>query len=167
MGELRNIDHQGDGSLSIELYLREDVFGARTRQRETLDRVESLEESSIVEETAAYGWPDRVEPDQAPDHGVPIDEFVSWAADRVDLEPAFERRVDTSSITGETVERIVLPIMCLAVYEGDSLACVAPHVDGVETYTVGDCLDDLEAMAESGETEGSTAEVEPIGPAAT
>lgn len=164
------MDHQGAESLSIELYMREDVFGARTRQRETLERVESLEESQAVEETDAHGWPDRVRPEEASAHGVPIDEFTAWADDRgVDLEPAFERRVDTSSITGETRERIVLPIMCLAVYEGDSLACVAPHVDGVETYTVGDCLDDLEAIAESAATEPepSVAEVEPAGPAPT
>lgn len=131
--------------LRVKLYLRHNTFGARTQQQRLFERVRRLETRFQIERTELRRWPDRIPADERSELGDMIREFEAWAADRdLALAPCFDRREVESRFTGHRYERISLPIMCLAVYRNGRLQRVAPHVDGDRSYTVYDCIDDLE-----------------------
>lgn len=72
-----------------------------------------------------------------------FDAFDRWASNHgCELGPGFGHR-RSSTNTGDPVERITLPIVCLAVYDDRSLSVVAPYSDGDRVSTVRDCLDAL------------------------
>jgi hypothetical protein len=136
---------QGGEPLRIELYVRRDAFGARTQQQRLFERVRRLEERSGIEETAVRRWPSRILADERSELVGVIREFESWTAERgPSLAPSFERRVVEPGFTDERFEQVVLPVMCLAVYQGGRLRYVAPHVDGRQAVTVHDCIEDLQ-----------------------
>jgi hypothetical protein len=60
------------------------------------------------------------------------------------LAPFFQTRECYTPEYGGWTDWLVLPAMCLAVYENDELAAVYPHTDGQETYTVQEGLELLE-----------------------
>lgn len=72
-----------------------------------------------------------------------VTEFERWAADRdCTLRPAFERR--SARVPEET--RLMLPLLCLAVYEAEAIRAVYPHVNGEDVHTIHDGVDALESM---------------------
>ncbi len=83
--------------------------------------------------------------------------FERWASEYgFEFEPAFERYDDTRIDRDDpetprdgpdlptTTQVIRLPIMCLAVYEGERLVGVTPSLDGRRVYTVTEGLEVLE-----------------------
>lgn len=63
------------------------------------------------------------------------------------LAPAFAYRESRSMIDDETRKVTVVPLVTLAVYEGDRFEAVYPHADGDRVWTVGDDIETLEVMA--------------------
>jgi hypothetical protein len=47
--------------------------------------------------------------------------------------------------------RVVLPLLCLAVYEAKTVRAVYPHVDGENVYTIHDGIEALESRFMEGE----------------
>lgn len=66
-----------------------------------------------------------------------FERFGDWA-DRagVSIEPPFDVRTRSSAITGESREIVVTPLLCLALYDGNTLVGVYPHDDGGRTRDV-------------------------------
>lgn len=62
-----------------------------------------------------------------------------------DLAPGFDHHQRSPVIGRESIESITLPIMCLAVYDDQSLRMVAPCSDGNHAVTVHDYLNTIEA----------------------
>jgi hypothetical protein len=71
-----------------------------------------------------------------------IDRLEAWA-DR--QEPprslCFDSRPVRSPSSGEHETELLLPLLCLAIREGNRLECVAPWREAGEVHTVTDCLD--------------------------
>lgn len=128
-----------------ELFLREEVPPrAARRQREHVDRLEASGAAVTVDT-----WPKRVR--RWSDAAVleRYEEFADWADARaVRLDPFFSTRGVYSPENGREFDALVLPICCLAVYEGDSLAELYPHADGEATVSVGDGVDRIVEGAE-------------------
>lgn len=118
----------------------------------TLRSLESLESEGGVDEFAVEAWPAEVRVgDRTPDSEV-LDrfrEFDAWANQwDVSLRPSFAVETRTSQITGDSLELLITPVQCLALYVDGALAEVFPHSadragDG-EIYTVADALTLLE-----------------------
>ena len=81
-----------------------------------------------------------------------VAEFIHWAnANGYTLRPAFEWRSADSADAGES--QIVTPLITLALYNGERLQAVYPHVNGDEVNTIHDGIETLEAMGEPGDAE--------------
>lgn len=66
-----------------------------------------------------------------------VAEFKQWVDEQgYTLRPAFEWRPAEAENTGEG--EIVTPLITLAVYEGERLQAVYPHVEGDDVCTVSD-----------------------------
>jgi hypothetical protein len=146
----REVSLPGSGA-RLELFVRSSTpAAARERQSSVVERLRALETTDDIEEFAVRTWEKRI----------PVGEsqrgdrethrayaaFTEWARERgVGLNPFFDTRECHSSITGESHTALVLPVMCLAVSEGDRLCAVFPHAREDRTYTVGDALDALAA----------------------
>jgi hypothetical protein len=73
-----------------------------------------------------------------------IAEFAAWASDHgYTLYPGFQTRETNPRVTDPVRETLVPPILCLAVYRGDTLEAVFPYADGERVYTVADGLERL------------------------
>ncbi len=85
-------------------------------------------------------WPDRISlsPDVPAGEALEaFERFTEWAyREGVDIEPAFAVQTRESTITGESREVLVTPLCCLAVYVGNTLVSVYPHVDDGEPHGV-------------------------------
>jgi hypothetical protein len=122
--------------------------GARVEQESVIDRLQALRDRGILADVSLTIWGSRLRPTSA--HRTEtggeildtIDRLEAWA-DR--QEPprslCFDSRTVRSTITGEHETELVLPLICLAVSEGDHLRCVAPWREGEVVHTVTDCLD--------------------------
>ena len=87
----------------------------------------------------AYGRPESAERNR-------YAEFAEWATQaHVSLAPFFDTRECYSTSTGERETQLVMPTMCLAVYEDDDLVRVAPHANGGSTESVTECVEALAA----------------------
>ena len=72
--------------------------------------------------------------------------FESWAAQHNRrICPPFEVHTTHSGITGESDERLVLPVMCIAAYDAGDLVGMAPSSDGRSVHTVENALNAIEA----------------------
>ncbi|PSQ45748.1 hypothetical protein BRD17_00860, partial [Halobacteriales archaeon SW_7_68_16] len=121
--------------------------GRRDRLRE---RLCDLAAGSTVEEFDVSTWPKRVPRDGSCDPAVRDRylEFAAWARDNgVRLSPFFGTRECYSMETGERGEWVVLPALCLAVYEDGDLSAVYPHADGDTYHSVLSGLRHLETAA--------------------
>jgi len=88
-------------------------------------------------------------------------EFAAWAREHgACLAPFFDTRECYSTETGERRTELVMPALCLAVYEDGELARVAPFAEGGRAVSIEDCLSDLSAERESiaGRVRSSTAD---------
>jgi hypothetical protein len=77
-----------------------------------------------------------------------VTEYERWAADRgYTLRPAFDRRNPRSAGDGAgSHDRVVTPLLTLAVYVGGELRAVYPHVDDGDVRTVHEGVGTLESV---------------------
>jgi hypothetical protein len=133
------------------LFTRSDLPApAQRRNAEVCAELDSLVERGDLAALDVVGWEKRV-PREAPSpererHA----EFEAWAAatDRR-LTPFFDTRRCYAPGTCRRREELVLPAMCLAVYQDGTLTSVAPHVDGRETVSVEDAIERLAGTEEA------------------
>jgi hypothetical protein len=134
----------------LELFVRSSVpAAARDPQSTIRERLRALEAAERIDEATVRTWEKRVPVDagaaKRETHRT-YAAFDEWArANGASLAPFFDTRECHSSITGESRTALVLPVMSLAVYDGDRLSAVFPHADEDRSYTVGEALDALEA----------------------
>jgi len=139
-----------DGSLTgtrVELYTRRSLHDAAARRRvEVAGRLNRLATAGHVSGVEIDTWQKKVPLDGSSRERDLYEGFADWADEAgVSLEPFFDTRECYSMDTGQCRERLVLPVLCLAVYRGDELRSVYPHSTGTGSRSVLDCLQALES----------------------
>lgn len=124
---LRALAEDGDGSIDD---LDVDVWGASMGVARTEGRDPGRERESVAE-------------------------YERWADEHgCTLRPAFDRRSAGSTDDGTGPrDRVVTPLLVLAVYVDGELRAVYPHVDGDDVRTIHDGLEALESMTGAGPDE--------------
>ncbi|MCH7659650.1 MAG: hypothetical protein IH933_03405, partial [Euryarchaeota archaeon] len=134
----------------VDLWLRSSVPPEiRRAQLQLADRLHQCRAAGTIDDLAIQTWEQRVSVPatdrEATDTWEAFDAFRTWASDNErELRPGFARHQRSSMTDADPVETITLPIMCLAVYDDQSLRTVAPCSDGTRVVTVQDCLGTLE-----------------------
>lgn len=109
-----------------------------------VETLRACETDGTVDGLLLRSWPEKVRlGEESPDREVleRFEEFERWADRRgVSVRPPFEVRGRTSSATGEFSERLVTPLIAVALYDGSRLVGVYPHSADGETYTVEDAI---------------------------
>lgn len=105
-----------------------------------------------IDELVLRSWPDQVRRSpESPEQNVleRFEAFSSWAARAgVDVQPPFETRTRRSMVSGAETDLLVLPLCCLALYDGaGGLVGVYPHSADGETRTVEDAIASLQSGA--------------------
>lgn len=129
------------------LYTRRELPPPAAEQSEMLyQRLRDLAETDVVDDIRRKSWEKRA----------PVDDcdrtlrdtylsFSAWAQETGrSISPFFRTRECYSPEHGERTDWLVMPALCLAVYDGDELTAVYPHTEGDETKTVEDGVDELE-----------------------
>ncbi|WP_323190722.1 HTH domain-containing protein [Halostella sp. PRR32] len=132
-------------TLSVELLMREPVYGTHNRQQSMVRRLQELDEEDYISDFDVEIWGKRLDldGDDWSHHATETARekfrtFESWADEHdCSLEPAFTRRTSRIDPNEEPTEIVELPIMCLAVYD-DGLRTLLPCSDGDDIYTVDD-----------------------------
>lgn len=138
----------------LELYVRSLASGA-TPAADHADRVRALARDGRVADADVLVWGEEVGLSTTAFRtrvGKAILDrvaaFRAWADDRgATMEPFFETRSVTGTVTGESYTSIRLPVACLAEYADGELVHVAPYRAGDGTCSVGDRLRYLEGPA--------------------
>jgi hypothetical protein len=108
-----------------------------------VETLRTCEREGIVDGLVLRSWPEAVRLDKETPHREVVErfeEFERWADRRgVSVRPPFEVR-SGKSLTGEHRERLVTPLVCLALYDVGRLLGVYPHSAGEETYTIEDAI---------------------------
>lgn len=108
---------------------------------ETLQRCDS---DGTVDAVLLRSWPERVALTDGSPHPEVVDafeRFERWADRRnVSVRPPFEVRTTTSVVTEETRDVLVTPLLCLAIYRGESLVGVFPYTADGTTHTATDAI---------------------------
>lgn len=142
-----NVQREFPPDLSAVLYVRADTQ-VPTRRDAVIDRLTELRRTAHLSGFEVHLWPKTVSLTAHSHDGEFFDVFSTFEewADRhgVEIRPPFDVHTVRSTITGESDERLVLPELCLIVYEADSLAGVYPCHDRNEALTVGDALEAIE-----------------------
>lgn len=150
---------------TVELFVRS-LTPQGTDQESILERLDRMQAAGQIDDYSVTVWGDRIALDstfaetaagrQLLDR---IDEFEQWATtEGVSLDGCFEtKQVDSMVLDSSTRERC-LPVRVMAEYENGELRSVTPHVDGDETRTVSDRLDEL---ADQIQSLGSSPQVAP------
>jgi hypothetical protein len=139
-----------ESTARIELFTRAGAVGTHDRLLEAIERVRAIEAESRVADCHIGTWNKQIVLDNG---GLDrnrevrkrVEAFESWADEHgVSLYPFFEERTRGSlAIDGERTV-LVLPVICLAVYEGETLSELFPRAAGEVTYTVAEGLTALE-----------------------
>lgn len=141
---------------SIELFVRSLTSSGIVYKQETvLDTLDRLDDRGVVDHYDVTVWGDQVVPgsiaaqtDTGEEILDAIDAFHSWAAENdVTVDRFFTDRAVTSSITGDPVTAISLPVIAMAEYEDGQLVSVTPHETEEDIQTVIDRLDALKDQA--------------------
>jgi hypothetical protein len=150
----------------VELYARERLPSPVAGRRERIEA--RLAELSAEEGIASFDvrtWPKRIPCDGGADPEVRDRylAFESWATrEDARLTPFFGTRECYSMATGERGDWIVLPALCLAVYEDGSLEAVYPHTEG-NTYR--SVLSGIQSLADpDSESDSDSESVDPARP---
>lgn len=145
-----------DGQQRVALFARDDLPPVVTHRLAGLSaRLEQLVADAVIDSYMVHRWSkrqpiDSVEATQQSRYA----SFREWArTSGVRLTPGFQTRECYSMQTGDRQRSRVFPVVCLAVYDGDELDAVYPHV-GTEPRTVEDGLDTLSSA--TGESTVST-----------
>jgi hypothetical protein len=124
-------------------------------QSDVIDRLQTLGDEGSISELDVDVWGSsmgiNVPADRDPIRTrETVAEFEQWA-DRQDctLRPAFDRRSTESTDSNE--DTLILPLLCLAVYDEETVQAVYPHTDSEEVHTIHDGLDALESMVAGNE----------------
>lgn len=134
-------------SLTIASHVRAPlVFDPIDSKIETL---RSCEHDGRIGTHVIRSWPNEISMTEETEHREVIDrfaEFDEWAdAHDVSIQPPFRVRTTTSLETNETIEILVTPVMCLALYLGSQLVGVYPHSTDRRTITASDAVEALQA----------------------
>lgn len=148
-----------------ELFVRAEL-PAPTQQRRTAveAQLQELRCDGVVDEFETTAWEKRIPLDGAGEclERARYNEFADWARETgARLSPFFDVRLCYSTETAERRKELVLPAMCLAIYEDDELTQVAPRIEDGTPTSIGDCLATLgndEMPATAGQTTASTAD---------
>lgn len=109
-----------------------------------VETLRACEREGTVEGLVLRSWPEQVTLEGETPHQEVLErfeEFERWADARgVSVRPPFEVRGRTSSVTGEFRERLVTPLIAVALYDDRRLVGVYPHSADGETYTVEDAI---------------------------
>ena len=108
-----------------------------------VETLRACEREGVLDGLVLRSWPEAVRLDADTPHREVVErfeEFERWA-DRqgVSVRPPFEVRTGVS-LTGERRERLVTPLVCLALYDEGRLLGVYPHSADGETYTIEDAI---------------------------
>ena len=132
----------------VELFVRGDLPRPSEYRRTAVEqRLQRLQCAGVLDDYGTTVWEKRVPvtDEDCPERGR-YEEFRDWAAKAgATLSPFFDTRLCYSWATGEKRTELVMPALCLAVYEDEELVQVAPFARGARTHSIEDCLDDLEA----------------------
>ena len=133
----------------VELFVRSDLpTPSEKRQTAVEDRLQGLQCNGVLDEYETTVWDKRVpvEGSTGRVERARYNEFAAWAADAgACLAPFFDTRECYSWKTCEKQTELVMPALCLAVYEDDELVHVAPFARGGTPHSIEECLDDIEA----------------------
>lgn len=135
-----------EGAVEVVLYERGELPPpAADRADHVGERLEDIADRGHVGAVHREEWDKR-----APLHDCDDDlrdtylAFESWADERgVRLTPFFQTRECYSPDEGEHTDWLVMPAVCLAVYDEDGVAAVYPHADDTGSMTVDDGLQSL------------------------
>lgn len=131
-----------------ELFVRADLPRPSECRRTAVEqRLQHLECAGVLDQYGTTAWKKRVPvaDEDCPERGR-YEEFRDWAADAgATLSPFFDTRLCYSWATGEKRTELVMPALCLTIYEDGELVQVAPFARGGTTHSIEECLDDLEA----------------------
>lgn len=143
------------GQRRIELYVRDGLpEPTRGRKHDLAGAVNRLVEDGVVASISIVTCSKRY-PLGEESASVPFVSFQEWA-DRADvsLGPGFDTRTCYSFDTGRRRHYRVFPAFVLAVYEGDRLQAVYPHVDD-DPHSVPEGIEDLRSTGSTGHLAGT------------
>ncbi|MDL5360641.1 HTH domain-containing protein [Halalkalicoccus sp. NIPERK01] len=140
-------------------------YGIDRTQKEIIDRLRDLVKDGPLTDLDVDAWGASVRATGGNDVAAvreTVDEFARWAGrNDCSLTPAFEWRA-TDSFLDEESERgsvvVVLPLLCLAVYDDGTLEAVYPHRDDDEVHTIHDGVEALESLRSSPEAAAKSGE---------
>jgi hypothetical protein len=130
----------------VEFWMRESVPPEiRRTQVSVHNQLQEFEAAGTITSVTAHTWgPETYAPSVARETASvweKFDEFAQWAAEHgCDLYPGFTQRRRSSDDSDGEAETVVLPILCVAVYEGTTLRTVTPSSTDGRVSTVHDCL---------------------------
>lgn len=135
------------GGCRVELFVRSDLPTPSEKRRNAIEtRLQKLSRQGFIEQFETTEWEKRVPVDGCGDRVERnrYNEFATWARSAgVYLSPFFDTRECYSSKTGEKETQLVMPVICLAVYEGEELVRVAPFAAGPRAESVEECIAEL------------------------
>jgi len=131
-----------------ELFVRTDLPTPSEKRRNAIERrLSDLQCAGTIDEHETTMWEKRVPvADEDCPERTRYEEFLEWASEAgVSLAPFFDTRLCYSWDTCEKRTELVMPAICLALYEDDELVRIAPFARGGTAHSIEDCLDDLDA----------------------
>lgn len=141
----------------VELFLRSQLdFGTESQQRAVIETLTGLERDGHIDRFDVTVWGKEISPD-GPLRGTEfhetvldrVERFEEWAErNDISTEFTFTRRRLDSTITDGSYSVINLPVICVAVYDDDSLTGLYPCHDGGELHTVRDFFERLDVDVE-------------------
>lgn len=138
---------QRDTTRRAELRVRDGIQpGVQEPVQAIRTDLEALAESGQIESVETVVWgrqlPLDPEGDELADKIETFQRFRAWALrNDVQLEPAFRVHEVTSIEADEYYTVVTVPLACLAVFDGDDVAGVYPHIDDGEPVTVQEGLE--------------------------
>lgn len=135
------------GERRAVLHVRSDLPAPSEKRRTAVEaELQELACKGVLDEYETRAWEKRVPVDS----GGPCrerdlyNEFAEWAREAdVCLAPFFDTRLCYSTETGERRKELVLPALCLTIYEDGELVQVAPCAAAGRAESVDDCLERL------------------------
>lgn len=144
-----------DADRRATLFAREELPRPATERRDVVaEQLAAIVASGSLAGVDVVHWDKRVPAAGGARERSLVAEFRKWAVDAdVDLAPCFGTRRCHDGRAGEVRTELVLPALCLAVYEDDELVAVAPRATDDGVVTVADCLARLEEESNSDRSE--------------
>ncbi|MBX0294157.1 HTH domain-containing protein [Haloarcula nitratireducens] len=143
-----------------ELFVRSDLPQPSRKRRAAIEeRLCQLQRRGVFDGFETTTWRKRVpvEGDDARPERDRYNEFAEWASETdACLAPFFDTRLCYSTETGEKRTELVMPVLCLAIYEDGKLAQVAPVGADGKTRSVDAFLTELADTGTRTAADGAT-----------